>query len=145
MLYHLTHIVGYNVLHLILSRSCRSAAILERLVHNYLHDYRPIGYGVKSSNRKKKQTNKQTNPDQFRQLYSTTTALIKLTDDLLSDMNDSNHTGLVPIDLRRATDTVNHGAILQKLSAYSIDGRIHQWVTSYLTDQSQQVHINGIL
>ena len=60
-------------------------------------------------------------------------------------MNDGNVIGLVSVDLQKAFDTVHYSIRLQKLSEYGINGRIHQWFTSCLTDQSQTMDITGIL
>ena len=47
------------------------------------------------------------------------------------------------IDLRKASDTVNHGILLKKLEHYGIRDNMLDWFQSYLSDRKQHVDING--
>ncbi len=107
--------------------------ILERHVHNHLYNFLSSHNLITDSQ------------SGFRPLHSTSTALIKLYDDLLTNMNNGQLTGMVFIDLRKAFDTVNHEILLQKLKAYGTKGLAHQWFTSYLTGRTQRVDISGSL
>ena len=53
----------------------------------------------------------------FRENHSTETALIKLTDELLFNMDDDKVTGMISIDFKKAFDLVNHETLLQKLTS----------------------------
>ena len=52
---------------------------------------------------------------------------------------------MVSTDSRKAFDTVNHRTLLQKLAAYGIRRRGHQWFTSYVLKRSQRADIGGTL
>ena len=51
----------------------------------------------------------------FKPKHSTTSTLIKVTDDLLQAMDDSKYTGTIFIDLRKAFDTVDHQILMKKM------------------------------
>ena len=42
----------------------------------------------------------------------------------------------------KAFDKVPHGRLLQKLRAYGIDGKLHSWIQSFLTNRRQRVTVN---
>ena len=54
----------------------------------------------------------------FRTGHSTETALIRLTDEILLNMDKDEVTGSVFIDFRKAFDTVDHKLLLRKLPKY---------------------------
>jgi len=56
----------------------------------------------------------------FRKNHSTETALIKIIDDLLFNLDKDGVTGVVLIDYRKAFDMVDHELLLKKLEAYGI-------------------------
>jgi len=56
----------------------------------------------------------------FQENRSTETALIKLTDELLFNMDNDNVTGMISIDFKKAFDLVNHEILLQKLQMYGL-------------------------
>jgi Reverse transcriptase (RNA-dependent DNA polymerase) len=41
------------------------------------------------------------------------------------------------LDLKKASDTVNHDILLCKMYNYGIPGVVHDWLTSYFTDRLQ--------
>ena len=44
---------------------------------------------------------------------------------------------------RHAFDTVPHQRLLMKLKHYGIDSNLHRWISSWLTERTQQVVIDG--
>ena len=79
----------------------------------------------------------------FRQQYSTSHALINITEIIRKALDDENIGCGVFVDLQKAFDTVEHQILLAKLSHYVIRGVSNDWFKSYLSNRSQYVSING--
>ena len=77
----------------------------------------------------------------FRQHHSCQTALTKLTDMWLKDIDEGNLTGSVFLDFTKTFDLVDHKLLIQKLGLYHFDNCSLKWFTSYLTNRPQSVHI----
>ena len=52
--------------------------------------------------------------------------------------------GAVYLDLSKAFDTIGHGILLNKLSAYGVSGKELDWFTNYLFNRTQMVEIENI-
>ena len=50
---------------------------------------------------------------------------------------------LIMLDFSKAFDTVPHQHLLKKLSFYGIDGKLHHWLSTWLTKRSQRVVVDG--
>ena len=72
----------------------------------------------------------------FRQHYSTSYALLNLTEAIIKAYD-------VFVDLQKAFDTVNHSILLRKLWYYGILGVKSKWFESYFAKRKQFVSING--
>ncbi|KAL9961852.1 hypothetical protein ACROYT_G030880 [Oculina patagonica] len=82
----------------------------------------------------------------YRQNHSTETALLKVKNDLLLNMDKGHVTLLVMLDLSAAFDTVDHGILLHRLqSKLGLRDKALQWFKSYLAGRTQQVSVNGML
>ena len=57
----------------------------------------------------------------FRKSFSTETALIRLIDELLHNLDKDNVTGLLMIEYQKAFDFIDHALLLQRLRATGID------------------------
>ena len=79
----------------------------------------------------------------FRAGYSTTHALIHMTEAIRSALDHGSVTCGIFVDFQKAFDTVNHDILLKKLEHYGFRGVINNWFCSYLTDRKQKVIING--
>ena len=79
----------------------------------------------------------------FRQKYSTTHALISLTEDIRKNLDKGNIGCGIFVDLQNAFDTVEHDILLAKLEHYGIRGLANEWFRSYLSNRKQYVSING--
>ena len=79
----------------------------------------------------------------FRQQYSTSHALVNITEIIRKALDDGNIGCGVFVDLQKAFDTVHHQILLAKLSHYGIRGVSNDWFKSYLSNRSQHVSING--
>ena len=84
----------------------------------------------------------------YRPNHSTETALLKVTNDILLNMNvnDQRVTLLFLLDLSAAFDTVDHDTLMHRLQfTSSINGKVLSWFSSYLSGRSQQIAINETL
>ena len=79
----------------------------------------------------------------FRQLHSTVTSLLNVTELWFSNIDRKKVNMSVLLDLKKAFDTVDHDLLLAKLAAYGIVGGPHQWFSSYLTRREQYCQIGG--
>ena len=79
----------------------------------------------------------------FRQQYSTSHALIKITENIRNTLDDGNIGCGVFENLQKAFDTVDHQILLATLNHYRICGVSNKWFISYLTNRNQYVSING--
>ena len=80
----------------------------------------------------------------FRRSYSTETALIRLTDQLLSDMDKDQVSGLVFVDYKKAFDLIDHDILLSKLEAYGIISKELTLLANYLKGRRSSVVIGGV-
>ena len=68
----------------------------------------------------------------FRKQNSTVHALIQITEQITSSIENGKYGCGICIDLRKAFDTVNHAILLRKMEHYGIRGMALQWFKSYL-------------
>ena len=82
----------------------------------------------------------------YRPHHSTETALLKGKKDILMNMDRQCVTLLVLLDLSAAFDTVDHAILIDRLSTeFGVTGPVLNWFTSYLSNRSQRVSIDGVL
>ena len=79
----------------------------------------------------------------FRKKHSTTTALHRLVDDLLDNMNEGMVNAICFFDRRKCFDSIDHKLLILKLEKYGILDREMLWLTDYLYDRTQSVFVNG--
>uniref|UniRef100_A0A8C9Z9B5 Reverse transcriptase domain-containing protein n=1 Tax=Sander lucioperca TaxID=283035 RepID=A0A8C9Z9B5_SANLU len=80
----------------------------------------------------------------FRKHHSTETALVKITNDLLTASDKGLVSVLVLLDLSAAFDTIDHTILLQRLEhLVGIKGIALNWFKSYFSDRSQFVNVNN--
>ena len=105
--------------------------ILEKLMYKRLYtflDYNNIFYDLQFG---------------FRQQYSTSHALINITENIRKALDDGNIGCGVFVDLQKVFDTVDHRILLAKLNHCGIRGVSNDWFKSYLPNRNQYVSING--
>ena len=107
--------------------------ILERIVFNQVVQYLA--------------TNNLIHPNHhaYRENHNTTTALIQLYDTWLKALENGQLAGVGFLDMSAAFDIVDHTILLNKLKLYGFDGNFLQWTSSYLSDRTQSVCIDGCL
>ena len=82
----------------------------------------------------------------YRPNYSTETALLKVTNDILLNMNDQRVTLPLLLDLSAPCDSVDHDTLLHRLQfTFGVSGKVLSWFSSYLSGRSQQIAINDTL
>ena len=82
----------------------------------------------------------------YRRHHSTETALLKVKNDILMNMENQKVTLLVLLDLSAAFDTVDHRILLDRLQFdFGISGFALNWIESYLSNRTQRIHIDGVL
>ena len=79
----------------------------------------------------------------YKQNHSTESALLKIKNDILLNMEAQNVTLLVLLDLSAAFDTVRHEILLNRLnSRFGVDGKALECFASYLANRTQRVTVN---
>ena len=79
----------------------------------------------------------------FRAGHSTETQLLTTVHDLFLSHDKKIQSDVIILDFSKAFDTVPHSLLLHKLAHYGIDGPIHRWLTSFLTQMKMSVVIEG--
>ena len=81
----------------------------------------------------------------YRPFHSTETALLQIFDNKFHSADLSQPTLLVYLDLSAAFDTIDHAALLSRLStSFGMHGTALAWLTSYLTNRSQTVLMGSV-
>ena len=83
------------------------------------------------------------NQSSYRKNHSTETAFLKVTNDILLNMNKQHITLLVLLDLSAAFDTVDHNILMSSLSMLGLEGTALEWFSSYLTRRYQRISVRG--
>ena len=78
----------------------------------------------------------------FRQQYSTSHALINITENVRKVLDDGNIGCRVFVDLQKPFDTVDHQILIAKLDQYRIHRVSNDWFKSCLCNCNQYVSIN---
>ena len=81
----------------------------------------------------------------FRKGHSTTTCLLKLTEDIRLGMDEGKATGILAIDLSKAFDAINHTILIRKLHNMGINGKFLELIKDYLRDRTQCVKYMDIM
>jgi hypothetical protein len=80
----------------------------------------------------------------YREGHSTETALLRVQNDILMELDRGNVVLLVLLDLSAAFDTIDHEMLLDRLSTRcGIGGTSLKWFHSYLNDRTQKVNIGS--
>ena len=84
------------------------------------------------------------NQSGFRPLFSTNTALLNLSEDILESMNNGDVTGAVMLDVQKAFDSIDHFILLAKMGYVGMSPNVIKWFRSYLSSRKQYVVLNGV-
>jgi hypothetical protein len=150
----ITHIINFSLTTGTFPSSWKYAFILpipKKTNASVLSDYRPISILPALSKILEKVVHRQTtaflslhnllDPLQsgFRPKHSTSTALLKIVDDIKSAMDNGEITLLTLIDASRAFDSLHIDSLLTKLSSFNFAPITIQWFSSFLKDRQQCV------
>ena len=78
----------------------------------------------------------------FRSQRSCETQLVQFYHDMISNP-DQKQTDVIVMDFAKAFDKVPHRRLLYKLDYYWIRGSTHKWISSWLSERSQKVKLDG--
>ena len=79
----------------------------------------------------------------FRPRHSTESALLKITNDLLTAADSGSVSILIHLDLSAAFDTISHPILLSRLSSIGLSHTPLSWFHSYLTGRTQYVQLKS--
>ena len=82
------------------------------------------------------------NQSGFREYHSCHTALTKLIDRWLSNINRKQFTGVLFVDFAKAFDVINHKLLLKKLAIYKLSSGTLELISSFLSNRLQKVSSN---
>ena len=78
----------------------------------------------------------------YKKFHSTETALLRVTNDILLDMDKNKCVLLVLLDLSAAFDTIDHETLMNRLSSrFGVKAKALSWFKSYLSERTQSVLI----
>lgn len=100
--------------------------LIEKIVQRQLHHYLASNHLLASTQHG------------FRPQHSTETALLTMSDKILSAMDQSEISLLCLIDLSKCFDVINHSKLLTKLQLHGIDIK---WFQNYLSGHTQSVRL----
>ena len=80
----------------------------------------------------------------FRHRRSCESQLITTGHDLALNLDKGKHTNVILLDFSKAFDKVPHQRLLSKLHFYGIQNSTLNWISSFLTNRTQQVTIDNI-
>ena len=80
----------------------------------------------------------------FRKGRSCLTQLLQQYDAILTNLLSRNETDVIYLDFAKAFDKVDHKILLKKLSNIGIQGKLLDWLDSFLCDRSQTVVVDGV-
>ena len=78
----------------------------------------------------------------YRKGHSTTTALLKIRDDIIYAMKKGELTLMVMADYSKAFDTVNFETVLRKMHHLGFSNSFMKWMATYLSNRKQFVQID---
>ena len=82
----------------------------------------------------------------YRPNHSTETALLKIKNDILMNMDKQHAMLLILLDLSATFDTVDHQILLNRLrTEFGVSGKALDWFASYLSNRSRKVSVDGVL
>ena len=93
------------------------------------------------------ESNNLFNPSQhgFRKGRSCLSELLCHMEEILHELSQGKNVDVVYLDYAKAFDKVDFNVLLKKLKHTGIQGKLLQWIESFITGRSQAVVVNGVL
>ena len=79
----------------------------------------------------------------YRPSHSTQTLLLFASNNWYMDIDKGLYVGVIFVDLHKAFDSIDIPMLINKLHSYGLTNSTISWLTSYLSNRSQAVSING--
>ena len=79
----------------------------------------------------------------FRKGRSCLSQLLIHVDDILQNLLEGNDTDAIYVDYAKAFDKVDHELLLAKVQSYGIQGKVLEWLRSFLSHRVQKVAVDG--
>ncbi len=80
----------------------------------------------------------------YRSRHSTETALLRVKNDIMLELDNNRAVLLVLLDLSSAFDTVDHSVLYDRMqNTFNISGTVLNWIRSYLTNRTFKVLIDN--
>ncbi len=83
------------------------------------------------------------NQSGFRKKHSTTTAVLKVLNDIVGSIDNGDFCVSLFIDLSKAFNTVNHEILLHRLKSVGLSSHVIHWFKNYLSGRTQCVQAEG--
>ena len=80
----------------------------------------------------------------FMKSHSCSTALLKMTEDWRSSIDNKEAVAAVAVDLSKAFDAIDHSLLLAKLKFYGFSTRALELMSTYLLGRQQCVRLDGV-
>ena len=80
----------------------------------------------------------------FRSFHPVVAGLLKCTSDLYLDVDKGQYTVMIFVDLKKASDTIDHEILLKNLETYGVIGSESAWFAFYLCNRMRHCKVNEV-
>ena len=93
------------------------------------------------------ETNNLINPNQhgFQKGKNCLTQLLHHIEDIMCDLCADKNADVMYLDFSKAFDKVDHKILLKKLKSFGIQGKLYNWIASFLTGRKPYVTVDGVM
>ena len=80
----------------------------------------------------------------YRPGHITETTLLKISDDILKYLDNSDFVQLILLDLSFAYDSLDHSIIIDRIKSIGFTGSSLDWIIYYLSNRTYSINIKGL-
>ena len=80
----------------------------------------------------------------YRPGHSTETTLLKISDDILKYLDNSDSVQLILLDFSCAFDSLDHSILIDRIKSIGFTGSSLDWIISYLSNRTYSINIKGL-